>query len=220
MESSIQKVSKKEKTFISLRAHGLSVYCFRLYKDLVKMMSMYVRDEKRQDIFYFLMTGTDISDLSYRYNLSIRELIFMYEEGVREVSRCWESLVQEQQRLQSVHLRYRNYKAVLHRNNVVCGQFKVFVPLKEYDIPAECVDKLSTPLEYLEIQPRILRNLRRYNIYLLEDLLRFIKKNGFDALGKLHGVGKRSCEDLYLILKDKDILTSKDTCYLFRYILI
>lgn len=40
MESSIQKVSKKEKTFISLRAHGLSVYCFRLYKDLVKMMSM------------------------------------------------------------------------------------------------------------------------------------------------------------------------------------
>jgi Holliday junction resolvasome RuvABC DNA-binding subunit len=54
----------------------------------------------------------------------------------------------------------------------------------------------------------------------LEDLLRFIKKNGFDALGKLHGVGKRSCEDLYLILKDKDILTSKDTCYLFRYILI
>ena len=204
MESSIQKVSKKEKTFISLRAHGLS--------DLVKMMSMYVRDEKRQDIFYSLMTGTDISDLSYRYNLSIRELIFMYEEGVREVSRCWESLVQEQQRLQSVHLRYRNYKAVLHRNN--------FVPLKEYDIPAECVDKLSTPLEYLEIQPRILRNLRRYNIYLLEDLLRFIKKNGFDALGKLHGVGKRSCEDLYLILKDKDILTSKDTCYLFRYILI
>ena len=97
MESSIQKVSKKEKTFISLRAHGLSVYCFRLYKDLVKMMSMYVRDEKRQDIFYSLMTGTDISDLSYRYNLSIRELIFMYEEGVREVSRCWESLVQEQQ---------------------------------------------------------------------------------------------------------------------------
>ena len=63
MESSIQKVSKKEKTFISLRAHGLSVYCFRLYKDLVKMMSMYVRDEKRQDIFYSLMTGTDISDL-------------------------------------------------------------------------------------------------------------------------------------------------------------
>lgn len=60
MESSIQKVSKKEKTFISLRAHGLSVYCFRLYKDLVKMMSMYVRDEKRQDIFYSLMTGTDI----------------------------------------------------------------------------------------------------------------------------------------------------------------
>ena len=131
MESSIQKVSKKEKTFISLRAHGLSVYCFRLYKDLVKMMSMYVRDEKRQDIFYSLMTGTDISDLSYRYNLSIRELIFMYEEGVREVSRCWESLVQEQQRLQSVHLRYRrlfytgtmlfadNLKSLFHSKNMI-----------------------------------------------------------------------------------------------------
>ena len=123
MESSIQKVSKKEKTFISLRAHGLSVYCFRLYKDLVKMMSMYVRDEKRQDIFYSLMTGTDISDLSYRYNLSIRELIFMYEEGVREVSRYWESLVQEQQRLQSVHLRTMlfadNLKSLFHSKNMI-----------------------------------------------------------------------------------------------------
>ena len=215
-----KKARRKEKSFISPHIHGVPVYCFRLYKDLVRMMSTRVKDKQVQDIFYSLLTGSDISELSDRYNLSMRELIFMYEKGMREVSCCWESIIQEQQSLQLISLRCRNCKVLLHRSNFTCEQSKVFVPLKEYDIPAECVDKLSTPLEYLEIQPRILRNLRRYNIYLLEDLLRFIKKNGFDALGKLHGVGKRSCEDLYLILKDKDILTSKDTCYLFRYILI
>ena len=76
------------------------------------------------------------------------------------------------------------------------------------------------PLANLEIQPRILRRLRRYNIYLLEDILRFIKKNGFDALGKLYGVCAKSCEDLYLILKQKNILENKDNCYLFQYVFI
>lgn len=64
------------------------------------------------------------------------------------------------------------------------------------------------------------RNITKYNIYLLEDLLRFIKKNGFDALGKLHGIGMKSCEGLYRTLRNKDILKSKDTCDLFRYIFI
>lgn len=220
MDSFSQKANMKEKPFVSPHAPGLPVYCFRLYKDLVRMMSMHVRDERVQDIFYSLLTGTDISELSDRYNLSMRELIFMYAKGVREVSRCWNSMVQEQQSLQSVNLRYRNCKAVLHRSNLACEQFKVLIPLKECDIPAECMDKLSTPLEYLEIQPRVLRNLRKYNIYLLEDLLRFIKKNGFDALGKLHGIGVKSCEGLYRTLRNKDILKSKDTCDLFRYIFI
>lgn len=77
---------------------------------------------------------------------------------------------------------------------------------------------LSTPLAVLEITPRILRRLREYNIYLLEDLLRFVKKNGFNALAKLHGIGMKSCEDLYSVLKRKGIMESKDNCHLFQYI--
>ena len=70
----------------------------------------------------------------------------------------------------------------------------------------------------LEITPRILHRLGEYNIYLLEDLLRFVKKNGFNALAKLHGIGMKSCEDLYSVLKRKGIMESKDNCHLFQYI--
>ena len=89
---------------------------------------------------------------------------------------------------------------------------------KERGIPVEYLKMLSTPLAVLEITPRILRRLREYNIYLLEDLLRFVKKNGFNALAKLHGIGMKSCEDLYSVLKRKGIMESKDNCHLFQYI--
>ena len=92
------------------------------------------------------------------------------------------------------------------------------VPFKERGIPVEYLKMLSTPLAVLEITPRILRRLREYNIYLLEDLLRFVKKNGFNALAKLHGIGMKSCEDLYSVLKRKGIMESKDNCHLFQYI--
>lgn len=63
-----------------------------------------------------------------------------------------------------------------------------------------------------------MQELAEKYIYLLEDLLRFVKKNGFNALAKLHGIGMKSCEDLYSALKQKGIMESKDNCHLFQYI--
>ena len=74
------------------------------------------------------------------------------------------------------------------------------------------MDLLTIPLEKLDICLRTLRSLRKNNIYLLEDLLRFIKLNGFDSLAKLPGMGIKSVEQLYEKLKEKKILESKETC--------
>ena len=54
----------------------------------------------------------------------------------------------------------------------------------------------------------------------IEDLLRFIKYNGFEALYQMPGIGTKSIEQLYEKLKDKKILVDQDTCFLFPYLFV
>lgn len=196
-------------------------YYMRMFERLVRRMSMQIQDSKRRDIFYSLLTERDcIQEIAEKYDLSVKELTFMYEKSIKEIMDDWDNVAMERQELQAVRIRYRNCISLLSGRNIDRTPVRVVVPFKECSIPAKYLKILSTPLVNLEIRPRILRRLREYNIYLLEDLLRFIKRNGFDALSKLHGIGAKSCGDLYLILKQKNILENKDSCYLFQYIFI
>ena len=174
---------------------------------------------REQDIFCSLLTRKDgMQELAEKYGLSAKELASMYERSVEEIMDDWDAMAQERQELQAIRVRYRNCRSLLSRRNIDRTPVRVVVPFKERGIPVEYLKMLSTPLAVLEITPRILRRLREYNIYLLEDLLRFVKKNGFNALAKLHGIGMKSCEDLYSVLKRKGIMESKDNCHLFQYI--
>ena len=71
--------------------------------------------------------------------------------------------------------------------------------------------------DYMDVQKYA---FRKYNIYQLEDLLRFIKYNGFEALYQMPGIGTKSIEQLYEKLKDKKILVDQDTCFLFPYLFV
>ena len=109
----------------------------------------------------------------------------------------------------------RNLALLTHSQECGGQNFKnVVIVVREQDIPSECVDLLITPLGNLDINFRVLRALRKYNIYQLEDLLRFIKYNGFDALCRIPGIGMKSVEQLRKILEDKE------TCMLFRYLFV
>lgn len=121
-----------------------------------------------------------------------------------------------------MYIKYRNNEFLLtHSEEVPKKNFRyVKIVWKEQDIPAEYVDLLITPLSKLDINFRVLRALRKYNIYQLEDLLRFIKYNGFDALYQMPSVGTKSIEQLYEKLKDKKILENQDTCFLFPYLFV
>ena len=170
------------------------------FERLVRKMSMQIKDPREQDIFCSLLTRKDgMQELAEKYGLSAKELASMYERSVEEIMDDWDAMA-------------------LSKRNIDRTPVRVVVPFKERGIPVEYLKMLSTPLAVLEITPRILRRLREYNIYLLEDLLRFVKKNGFNALAKLHGIGMKSCEDLYSVLKRKGIMESKDNCHLFQYI--
>ena len=121
-----------------------------------------------------------------------------------------------------MYIKYRNNEFLLtHSEEVPKKNFRyVKIVWKEQDIPAEYVDILITPLSKLDINSRTLRAFRKYNIYQLEDLLRFIKYNGFEALYQMPGIGTKSIEQLYEKLKDKKILVDQDTCFLFPYLFV
>ena len=175
-------------------------HCMHSFERLVRKMSMQIKDPREQDIFCSLLTRKDgMQELAEKYGLSAKELASMYERSVEEIMDDWDAMAQERQELQAIRVRYRNCRSLLSKRNIDRTPVRVVVPFKE-------------------ITPRILRRLREYNIYLLEDLLRFVKKNGFNALAKLHGIGMKSCEDLYSALKRKGIMESKDNCHLFQYI--
>ena len=75
-------------------------HCSDLFKELVGKMSMCLKDKIMQDIFYSMLAGGGMVELSGKYNLSRKALIFMYEKAMREVSDSWEDIIQGKQKLQ------------------------------------------------------------------------------------------------------------------------
>ena len=200
----------------------LPTVCMPVYKDVIKEMSEVIKDVRVRDVFYSLLTGSDAQTVSRRTGIAPRNLAYMYKKGIRAVYSEWKSYSEWKRELDNACVRCRNYESLLPSPQDISRQnFRnVIIVVRDPDIPSEYLDLLVTPLGKLGINFRALRALRKYNIYLLEDLLRFIKYNGFDALRTIPGMGVKSAEQLYEILKDKNILEDKDTCVLFRYLFV
>lgn len=200
----------------------LPVVCMPVYRDLVKEMAEQIEDERIRDVFYSLSLGESMQIISKRTRIPFKNLIYMYKKGSCLVRSGWRPSSEWKRELHRTYVKCRNYESLLSLPQDITGQnFRnVLIFVRAQDIPAECVDLLDTPLGKFGINFRILRALRKYNIYQLEDLLRFIKYNGFDSLYKIPGMGNKSVEQIYEKLKEKDILEDKDTCVLFRYLFI
>ena len=200
----------------------LPTICIPVYKEIIKEMSEVIKDVRVRDVFYSLLTGSAAQTVSRRTGIAPRNLAYMYKKGIRAVYSEWKSYSEWKRELANAYVRCRNYKSLLLSPQDISRQnFRnVIIAVRDQDIPSEYVDLLVTPLGKLGINFRVLRALRKYNIYLLEDLLRFIKYNGFDALRTMSGMGVKSVEQLYEKLKDKNILENKETCTLFRYLFV
>ena len=151
--------------------------CIPVYREVIKEMAEVIKDSQMRDVFYSLSTGIDILAVSKKTGVAPRNLAYMYKKASRQVRLEWKPYSEWKQELDRVYIRCRNYAALLTHSQECGGQnFKnVVIVVREQDIPSECVDLLVTPLGNLDINFRALRALRKYNIYQLEDLLRFIK---------------------------------------------
>lgn len=200
----------------------LPVVSLPVYREIVKEMAELIEDKQTREVFCSLSSGEDLQSVSRITGISSKNLVSMYKRGIRQIHLKWRPYSELKRELDHMYIKYRNNEFLLtHSEEVPKKNFRyVKIVWKEQDIPAEYVDLLSIPLSKLDINFRALRAFRKYNIYQLEDLLRFIKYNGFDALYKMPGIGTKSIEQLYEKLKDKKILVDQDTCFLFPYLFV
>lgn len=198
----------------------LPVVSLPVYREIVKEMAELIEDKQTREVF--CSSGEDLQSVSRITGISSKNLVSMYKRGIRQIHLKWRPYSELKRELDHMYIKYRNNEFLLtHSEEVPKKNFRyVKIVWKEQDIPAEYVDLLITPLSKLDINFRVLRALRKYNIYQLEDLLRFIKYNGFDALYQMPSVGTKSIEQLYEKLKDKKILEDQDTCFLFPYLFV
>lgn len=204
----------------------LPVVSLPVYREIVKEMAELIEDKQTREVFCSLSSGEDLQSVSRITGISSKNLVSMYKRGIRQIHLKWRPYSELKRELDHMYIKYRNNEFLLtHSEEVPKKNFRyVKIVWKEQDIPAEYVDLLITPLSKLDINFRVLRALRKYNIYQLEDLLRFIKYNGFDALYQMPSVGTKSIEQLYEKLKDKKILEDQDTCFfislsfLYKYV--
>ena len=151
--------------------------------------------------------------------ISPKNLAYIYKKGCYIVCSKWKSSLEYKRELYRMHIRCRNIESLLTSSQNISEQELVeMTKAVKCIIPTECVDLLATPLIQLNINFRTLRALRKYNISQLEDLLRFIKHNGFDFLRKIPNIGKKSSEQLLNKLKEKNIMEDKESSSLFRYL--
>ena len=117
------------------------------------------------------------SKLFPKEQVLLPEIWHIYKKGIRAVYAEWKFYSGWKQELDNAYVRCRNYESLLLSSQDISRQkFRnVIIVVRDQDIPSEYVDLLVTPLGKLGINFRALRALRKYNIYLLEDLLRFIK---------------------------------------------
>ncbi len=190
-----------------------------VYKEILKEMAEQIDEEKTRKIFYSLSLGEDILEVSKRMRISPKNLAYIYKKGCYIVCSKWKSSLEYKRELYRMHIRCRNIESLLTSSQNISEQELVeMTKAVKCIIPTECVDLLATPLIQLNINFRTLRALRKYNISQLEDLLRFIKHNGFDFLRKIPNIGKKSSEQLLNKLKEKNIMEDKESSSLFRYL--
>lgn len=192
--------------------------CSPLFDDIIKDMSELIDDAQMRDIFYSISTGKSKEAIAKKWDISDKSVLSIYKMAVTYIRENWKTTETCKNQMLELTLQCHNYKSALQYQNseeeVPCMCHKV------QKIPVEASKLLLTSLEKLEIDIKIVRTLRKYNIYQLEDLLRFIKRNGFGGLEKLQGVGPLSCTRLLEKLVEVKIMEGKDNCYLFQYLIV
>lgn len=108
MELLREEIDGKERINFFPYTH-LSIHGIHLWERLVGRMSIKIKEKRRQDIFYSLLTGQNsMQEIAESHGLSIKKVALLYEVAVTEVMHSWDIMDMAQEELGAI--RYTNCK--------------------------------------------------------------------------------------------------------------
>lgn len=158
-------------------------------------------------VFHALSTGLTIDQVAQHLGVTHNEVITIYQEAIVDIQ------------IQSGFVRR-------YLNNEIRKEYtsKFEVKIQKPDLPAQLDEKtievlLSEPLQkYLEIDTKSKMVFRAYDLFTIEDLLRFVSEKGLKALTDQRSYGQISLDRLTKELIRKGIFKPDGSSELFQYI--
>ena len=194
-----------------------------LFRFIVTEISLLIDDGFKREIFLEAMLSKNLSEVATNYNLSVKKVQSIYNETLDSLLaksgfliNYHKMMLEKNREIRRLNLLNRNMKETLDRVLEQDPNLFCIKPL-EY-IPNEYVDILSRELRDMNLDIRIFNCLHILELRTVEDLLRYVKQNGFERLKSVRNFGDKSLAELKRVLIDNQIINANGDSFLFGFI--
>lgn len=194
-----------------------------LFRFVITEISLLIDDEYKREIFLEAMLSKDLSQVANDYNLSAKKVQAIYHETLNSLLaksgflvNYHQVMLEKDREIKRLNILNRSMGESLDKVLKQNSDLFCIKPL-EY-IPNEYVDLLSKELRDLNLDLRAFNCLYALKLRTVEDLLRYVKLNGFEKLKDMRNFGDKSLAELKKVLIANRIIDSNGDSLLFVFI--
>lgn len=230
------RIRKKEIDELLLQLDDLA-YLYKSVKRISPILRFIMKETAsllpeglRRNIFIDVATGLKITDVAQKYKLHLAKACHLYESAVRHIQKnqgfimeYHEALTEKELENKALSLENRNLKSEIQRLKGILGELNYEeIAAKGYldqTIPFTVIQTLFMRMDKdFDLDTRTVNCLMLAYIRTVEDLLRFIKQNGFKALLNIRSMGNKSVNNLEEALIRHNIIDKNGQSDLFQYL--
>lgn len=203
-------ISQMDDYLFLLKSIKKNSFAFRV---ITTEMATLIPDETRRNIFIAVSSGNQVAVIANEYGISADRVYHQFDKALVGISKKVGFLVQYRSTLAEKEFRIRELESLLKDK-------KVSDRLSGRDtIPTAHLYLLSAKLEiFLNMETRTKNCMRSESIFTIEDLLRYVKDDGFTKLYNIRLFGKKSMRVFKAELRRKEIIDDLDRSFLFKYL--
>lgn len=224
-EEANEIVSRYDDNLLSLRSvQSISP----LLKLIIAELATFIHNKQDRLIFTEVTSGTKVLELAKRCNISYDRLCLRYKNIVIRLKETTGFLAEfrktiagQEREIDRLRFQNRNLEYELKRlyEKTRLNGLPLDMPQSLAGIPSDAAKRICKPIENLTLSPYIRRCLNSLEIETIEDLLRYMRREGLDSLLQIPGFGELGLEQLKFQLEKHKIVNRNGHSDLFQYII-